>query len=517
MSLAALRPSLVQSIGVSVSLVVLSIALAPFTLAFLAIYSLINPRTPPRSGSGQERTVLITGARTTKSLVLLRTFYRAGYRCILAEEDTWGWLCATRFSRGVTQYYPLPSPIDDKKGYIAAIQAIVTKENVSAWIPGSSAGGTLVDAEAGEVIRRTTPGCEVFIQSVDVATTLHFKDLFLELVKDLGMATPESQLVTSVEAAQEFLFAKAQLVRPSVKFILKCLDLDDLGRSDLTLLPFKTTESTLAHLAQVPLPISPRYPYVLQQFITGSEYCTHAHVKAGELRSFLAAPSNDMLMRYISCDAMSRVDGVDKLEADSIRIIGEKAEEWTREFLTKWGARLEKENRLDELTGHFSFDFIVDASGTLFPIECNPRIHTAITLFASLPAPLLADSYFASTPATIHPLPSQAPISWIAHSLPLSLASVVPSALANAMHPYLALPSDDKDFLQSPSANAGPISVISAYLLGTEVDALFDKEDLLPFFALAHIHWPWLLLRQLFRQRVGWSRLNVSTSRIFEC
>lgn len=158
----------------------------------------------------------------------------------------------------------------------------------------------------------------------------------------------------------------------------------------------------------------------------------------------------------------------------------------------------------------------------MLPIECNPRIHTAITLLASLPGPELANSYFdldknqlENIQFPIHPLPDQAPISWIAHALPLALAGVLPPQISGQLHPAMAIESNKNDFLISPPMKSGFFSTLLAYAIGSEKDAVFDKNDLLPFWCLAHVHWTWLLLRQVRNGR-GWTRANVSTSRIFE-
>ena len=58
-------------------------------------------------------------------------------------------------------------------------------------------------------------------------------------------------------------------------------------------------------------------------------------------------------MRYISCNDTARA-GVNKIQAKEIKIIGEKAELWTLDFLKRWSANLEKKGRVGELTGHFS-------------------------------------------------------------------------------------------------------------------------------------------------------------------
>lgn len=48
-------------------------------------------------------------------------------------------------------------------------------------------------------------------------------------------------------------------------------------------------------------------------------------------------------------------------------------------------------------------------------------------------------------------------------------------------------------------------------------DPSFAKDDPWPFFALYHLQWPQLLLWQLVVRSNKWSRINVSTARIFEC
>lgn len=210
MSSSPARPSTLQSLITSLLLVTLSFSIAPFSFLFLIAYQYFYPPTRPSFKSG--KTVLITGGRTTKSLILIRKFYQAGHRVILAEESQWGFLCATRFSACIERYYPLRNPVESPLLYIQDIKEIILKEMVDLWVPGSSAGGTIVDAEAAESVRKLVlqkngnhPA--VFIQSVDVATTLHHKDLFISLVSELGMETPQSKLIKSVSEGMDFLFS----------------------------------------------------------------------------------------------------------------------------------------------------------------------------------------------------------------------------------------------------------------------------------------------------------------------
>lgn len=64
----------------------------------------------------------------------------------------------------------------------------------------------------------------------------------------------------------------------------------------MTLLPFPGLNVTRAHISQ--LLISAKNPWLLQEFIPGAEFCTHALVVRGRVRAFVACPSNELLMHY---------------------------------------------------------------------------------------------------------------------------------------------------------------------------------------------------------------------------
>lgn len=232
------------------------------------------------------------------------------------------------------------------------------------------------------------------------------------------------------------------------------------------------------------------------------------------MQSFVACPSSDMLMRYMDCRSAFSAQ------------IADSAEQWTRDFLEAWNTKLKNEGRDFKLTGHFSFDFIVDSEGTLYPIECNPRIHTAIVLLSSYSHDKIADSYFGKKEnGLISPAnSSRERYSWTFHALPLALATaIIPKGLQHKLHPLLSSSVDIDPFKTSvPAITISPPvhshlgEIVMSYLSGNEKDPTFDLEDPLPF-AMQHLTWAWLLIRLVFVERKGWSRANVSTSRIFSC
>lgn len=290
------------------------------------------------------------------------------------------------------------------------------------------------------------------------------------------------------------------------------------GRSDLTQLPFESEAKTRAHLNKMPRKISKESPYVLQQFIPGFEFCTHSHVVEGVMQSFVCCPSSDMLMRYMDCKTAFS------------QSIAEDAEEWTREFLLRWKKALKQEKREegDEvcLSGHFSFDFIVDNDGTLYPIECNPRVHTAIVLLSTYDSTKLADSYFGKKEngLIVADEIAQDRYSWIFHALPLALACYyIPKKWRTKVHPLLTSSMDIDPLTTSiPAITISPpvrsplSEIFDSYVNGSEKDPMLDPADPFPF-AFQHLTWMWLLGRLVFVQGKGWSRVNVSTSRLFSC
>ena len=238
-------------------------------------------------------------------------------------------LCAGRFSAAVDRFVVLPDPARDREAYIAAIVDLVEREGVDVFVPCSTGGATIEDCAAADLLRKWRSRCILWAPTEDMARRCHYKDSFTELCDELGLETPAAHTITSVDQGVDFL-ASAQADGRS--YILKSIAFgDDAGRSDMTLLPRPTTEATRQHLSHTSLPISDRAPHVLQRFVVGTEICTHAAVWRGELRSFLVCPSSDLLMRYADIRTCGIKNGTR---------MAELAEQWTRDFLGRWAARL---------------------------------------------------------------------------------------------------------------------------------------------------------------------------------
>ncbi|EJD33543.1 hypothetical protein AURDEDRAFT_189066 [Auricularia subglabra TFB-10046 SS5] len=441
-------------------------------------------------------TVLINGARASKALVLARAFARAGHRVILAEESPYAAVCPARFSGAVDAFIALPDAARGPENYQEALRALIQKEKVTLFVPCSTGGATLDDARVADRLRAEGPRVEAWIPTEAMAATLHEKDRFMALCSRLGVPAPLSKHVSSVEEALEFLYAGEAFGHT---FVLKSVRFgdDDDGRAQRVLLPLASRDTTREHLERLHVPLSKDAPYVLQRFIDGREMCSHGLVRMGQLRAFVCCPGSDMIMRY--ADVRTAWPDGERLSA--------MAEQWTADFLRRWAHEADADAK--HMTGHFSFDFIYDArEDVLYPIECNPRAHSAVTLFSSV-GRAYADAHIAPEQAdVVRPRDGEPAHIWLAHSLPYALARHL---LPSWLHPSLALsrrvPHDDAAWSPGHSETA-----LHLLLDRDARDAQWDADDPWPWFALAHVHWPWLLAIWGWR---GWSRVNVSTSRFF--
>ena len=150
--------------------------------------------------------------------------------------------------------------------------------------------------------------------------------------------TPKVFLITDPQQILDFDFDK-----DGSRYLLKSIAYDSVSRLDMTQLPFEGMASYVKEL-----PISPEKPWVMQEFIKGQEYCTHSTVRKGIIRLHCCSKSSPFQINY---------EQVDNLAID----------QWVQTLVQALN-----------LTGQISLDFIQTEAGTVYPIECNPRTHSAI-------------------------------------------------------------------------------------------------------------------------------------------
>lgn len=512
------------------SLITLSLIFLPTTTFILVLVSIFQFFLPhevirtrrlirsPITPYFAPKTVLVTGVGMSKGLTLARHFHAAGHTVIGMDFEPAGGFALSpgRVSCAVRKFYPLSAEGGEKR-YIQALLDVVTREHVDLWVSCSGVATAVEDGEVKEAIERVT-GCRAVQFDKETTRMLHEKDRFIKRTREIGLNVPETHTIVSREEALKVLEGAEE----GRKFVLKSLVLDDIARGEMmTLLPRATIAETKRHFDG--LRISPQTPWILQQYIQGSEYCTHALVIRGVVRAFVACPSSDLLMHYEALPHESPLTHA--------------MLEFTRKFAERHG---------ESFTGHLSFDFLVDdnelremtrrgrASGAelnLWPIECNPRAHTAVVLFNKNSE--MTDTYLelldhppdaftrqkqqqkkeANGPRLFdgdmsHPfIWPEAPnrYYWVGHDLVTLLLS----------SPFIFVKSV---FQRTGYSMADALDDYHLFMnhMMTWKDGTFEVWDPWPWWWLYHVYWPVRLAYYALSGK-GWTRINVSTGKVFEC
>ncbi|WP_413160980.1 ATP-grasp domain-containing protein [Capilliphycus salinus ALCB114379] len=422
----------------------------PFNLTVVLIAFLVNFIQKPfqkKVIAQNPKRILITGGKMTKALQLARCFHAAGHTVFLVETHKY-WLSGHRFSNAVKGFYTVPAPKQDKEGFIQGLVDLVKRKNIDVFIPVTSPVESYYCSLAKPLL---SPHCEVIHFDANITEMLDNKFSFIDKAREFGLSVPKSFLITKPEQVLEFDFAK-----DGSQYILKSIPYDSVHRLDLTKLPMNS-HAELEKFVKG-LPISEDKPWIMQEFIRGQEFCTHSTVRKGKIRLHCCSKSSPFQVNY------------EQVENPEILA-------WVQTFVQALN-----------LTGQVSFDFIQAPDGKVYPLECNPRIHSAITMFYNHPG--VADAYLTDSQndnePPITPLAESKPTYWLYHEL-WRLSEV-----------------DSGEKLQA---------WIGKITQGT--DAIFQVKDPLPFLMVHHWQIPLLLLDNL-RKLKGWIRIDFNIGKLVE-
>ena len=421
----------------------LLVVVLPLNLIVCAVGRLRGRRRPRRRVVVDDpKTVLVTGGKMTKALQLARSFHDAGHEVVLVESGHYRWT-GHRFSNSVRSFHVVPDSGDP--AYVDALVRIVQTEDVDVIVPVCSPAASRHDAAAKELLSQF---CEVVHVDAETVDLLDDKYQFARAAESFGLSVPDTHRITDPDQVVDFDFAAPE--RAGRTYVLKSIAYDPIRRLDLTALPRPTGAETAAFARS--LPISHDNPWILQEFIEGREYCTHGTVRGGNLQMYCCCASSAFQINY---------EMVDKPEI----------ERWVRTFVEALG-----------MTGQASFDFIETTNGELYAIECNPRTHSAITMFYDHPD--VACSYLEDGVAMITPTVASKPTYWLYHEV--------------------------WRMLTKPSTARERLAVIRR-----GKDAIFDRHDPLPFLLVHHLQIPALLAGNL-RDLRDWIRIDFNIGKLVE-
>ena len=432
----------------TIATLTLLLLVMPLNLALTIIALLRAILTKPfqsRSTTANPQTILISGGKMTKALQLARSFHRAGHRVILVETEKY-WLTGHRYSWAVDRFYTVPNPQTEE--YPQALLKIVQQEGVNVYVPVCSPVASYYDAEVQSIL---SPHCTVMHVDVQTLQRLDDKYTFAAAAIALGLRVPKSYLITNPQQVIDFDFTGTQR-----KYIIKSIPYDSIRRLDLTKLPCETPAQTATFVKS--LPISESKPWIMQEYIPGQEFCTHSTIRDGHVQLHCCCESSAFQVNY---------ENVDRPDIEN----------WIRLFAKSLN-----------LTGQVSFDFIQAADdGEIYAIECNPRTHSAITMFYNHPDVAKAYLDRDSLPQTVQPLASSRPTYWIYHEIWRLVTN-----------------------LSSPKLVSERLQIIAQ-----GKDAIFDWNDPLPFLMVHHWQIPLLLWGNLQKPK-EWIRIDFNIGKLVE-
>ena len=443
----------------------------------------------------------------SKGLTIARAFYRAGHRVIGADLEPWHIPVCGHFSTSIEKFFRLTQPDTEEnvEQYSEEIREIIEREGVELFVPCSGVGFSTEDAEAAEIVERET-NCKVVQFGATLTETLHQKHSFIDNTRSIGLNVPHTHLVTSEIEALAVLYPEKSRSKMGMRYIAKTA-LDHSTPADMSLLPLPTLRETQAHIKR--LNPTPFRPFVLQQYISGPEFCTHSLIINGKVQAFVCCPSAELLMHYNALPNSSALSKAMLL--------------YTSIYAKNTGPNM---------TGHFSLDFLVDESVAqkadevgvsdsdirdlmekIYPIECNPRPNTAVVLFAD-EAEDVSEAYLSLLPdhepkgisnghranALIVPKPFVPGYYWIGHDL-----------VTRVLLPLLAVLRWEIDVWQMLGMWAEFLEHVLYWRDGT-----YEIWDPWPAWWLYVGYWPSMFIVSLWEGR-WWSRCNVSTTKMFWC
>lgn len=270
------------------------------------------------------KTVLLTLGRLPKGLELARALAGAGCRVIVAEPFGWH---LSKPSRAVARSYRVTAPNTDEAAYQRELLDIVSRERIDLIVPVSEEA-----LHAARIVPHLPEGVQFYGPDHEGLVSLHDKKRFNADARAAGLRAPETVSGNSPEA-DRFVARHDYVVKPvdgcSGEGLRLCRKGDPLRAEDR------------------------RDGVILQQRIFGREISSQTISHEGRV---LGTVLYEGLVHSgtVSC-CFRRVDDVPA------------AEDWIAAYV-----------RHRQHSGFIAFDFIVDAEGQPWPLECNPRLTSGL-------------------------------------------------------------------------------------------------------------------------------------------
>merc|ERR1719161_2186925 len=254
--------------------------------------------------------------------------------------------CATHVSVNVSKHYVLPRPTVQPKEWVETMQKIVKEQNIDLIIPCTAP----IESTCYAHLREKLPA-HVRDFAFDGATSdeLDNKYTFNQVLVKAGLRCPETVHMECLKDAVEFFETKEKAPDDGKRYIVKPAVYDPKARTEILFLPIADKNRQLEYLKS--RNATKAVPYVIQEVLENPEYGSYAIYNNGALTGF------EFFQSCASCLAYRQVQ--------------DKRYKQVLELHKGLGKAM-------NLTGQLTLDLMHTASGEMVPIECNPRIHSAV-------------------------------------------------------------------------------------------------------------------------------------------
>ena len=447
----------------------------PLSVVYVAIVALVSfliglPKTRIIPVTNKSKIVMLTGGKMSKSLHFARWFWKNGYKVVMVETEKYRFV-GSRWSRAVTYFEIATCPRVDSEKYVEDLVQIARKYDIDYFVPVSSPVSALHDSRVKPKLKEL--GCHVLHFDLSMTEILDDKHKFCDYASKLGLQTPTTFCVSSDSMTHdinnELNIKNNNLeIDEDDRYVLKNIEYDPKHRLDLFKLPCSSQqlEVYLQKIRADGNAITEKAPWQVQKFIHGKEYTCMAVIRDGQIRAITTSESSCSQLNYKHIE----IDGITR---------------WVEEFAKK-----------TNITGQLCFDFMEEhKKGTIYPIECNPRVHSQCVTFLDMPEfgeAILSEAW---NRKTLVPHSNSKSVFWFYNEL------------------FKALPGSFLGYRKYGEEQNGLLNFI--FLLLTGRDADIDIDDPLPFFMRNHFQLPYLLMHT-FRHATPWLKLDFCIGKVVE-
>ncbi len=283
----------------------------------------------------QNQKLLLTGGRGPAVLEMARQLSRQGHTIFVAESTK---IQYCQFSNTVSKNFLVPDPLLDETGYINALTDLLDKYKIDMLIPAYDE--TYFIAKHKD---KLTEHATVFCDSLEKIKTLNNKYTFAELAETLNCYTPKTILMSNDNEWQKFQ------ENPSFTMPYMVKSFYASGGSEVVTIRAKDDIKKIKF----------KPPFIVQEHVSGKAWSSTGVAHNGE-----------MTLNVVY---------------EPLFIYRENGPAICLQGVTHPGilALIKHVVKSQNYTGLIGFDIIEKEDGSLYLLECNPRVTSGVHLFSA--------------------------------------------------------------------------------------------------------------------------------------